>query len=58
MNAAALAGKIALIDRGTCAFAQKAARAQAAGAVAVIIAKTWPHGAGMSGSDLRSRFPS
>jgi hypothetical protein len=33
-----LAGKIALIDRGTCAFVLKAANAQAAGAVAVIIA--------------------
>lgn len=32
------AGKIVLIDRGTCAFSDKALRAQAAGAVGVIIA--------------------
>ncbi|MFZ5438727.1 MAG: myxosortase-dependent M36 family metallopeptidase [Myxococcota bacterium] len=31
-------GKIVLIDRGTCAFSDKALRAQAAGAVGVIIA--------------------
>ncbi|HYI09817.1 MAG TPA: PA domain-containing protein [Thermoanaerobaculia bacterium] len=36
-NAAAVAGKIALIERGTCGFTQKVARAQAAGAAAVII---------------------
>ncbi len=33
-----VSGKIALIDRGTCSFASKAARAQAAGAIGVIIA--------------------
>lgn len=33
-----VAGKIALIDRGTCAFTVKAASAQAAGATGVIIA--------------------
>lgn len=33
-----LTGKIALVDRGACAFATKALTAQAAGAVAVIIA--------------------
>lgn len=37
-NAAALAGKIALIDRGTCAFNIKASQAQAAGARGVLIA--------------------
>ena len=37
-NAGAIAGNIALIDRGTCTFAIKAAAAQAAGAIAVIIA--------------------
>lgn len=36
-NAAEVAGKIALIDRGSCPFVDKAANAQAAGAVAVII---------------------
>jgi hypothetical protein len=38
VNAAALAGNIALVDRGTCTFAIKAAAAQAAGAIAVLIA--------------------
>jgi hypothetical protein len=33
-----LAGKIALVDRGTCAFTIKVTNAQAAGAVAVIVA--------------------
>lgn len=37
-NAAAVAGKIALIDRGTCGFTVKVANAQAAGAAAVVIA--------------------
>jgi uncharacterized protein (TIGR03382 family) len=35
-NGAALAGKIALVDRGTCSFAVKAAAVQAAGAIGVI----------------------
>ncbi|WP_022970991.1 PA domain-containing protein, partial [Xanthomonas maliensis] len=38
VNAAAVAGKVALIDRGTCAFAVKAKNAQLNGAVGVIIA--------------------
>lgn len=37
-NAAVIAGHIAMIDRGTCAFTVKVANAQAAGASAVIIA--------------------
>jgi len=37
-NAALLNGKIALIDRGSCTFAAKTRNAQAAGAIAVIIA--------------------
>jgi Zn-dependent metalloprotease len=36
-NAAAVAGKIALVDRGTCPFTDKTLRAQEAGAIAVII---------------------
>jgi hypothetical protein len=36
-NAAAVAGKIVLIERGTCGFAQKARNATNAGAAAVII---------------------
>jgi hypothetical protein len=37
-NAAAIAGKIALIDRGACGFTIKVKNAQDAGAIAVIIA--------------------
>jgi PA domain len=37
-NASALAGKIALVDRGTCGFVVKAKNAQDAGAIAIIIA--------------------
>jgi len=37
-NAASISGNIALIDRGTCSFVEKAKNAQAAGAVGVIIA--------------------
>jgi hypothetical protein len=36
-NASAVAGKIALVDRGTCTFVQKALTAQAAGAVGLVI---------------------
>lgn len=35
--AGALAGKLALVDRGTCSFVTKVANAQAAGAVGVVI---------------------
>ena len=38
LNASALAGKIALVDRGTCTFLDKVRNCQAAGAVAVIVA--------------------
>lgn len=38
INAEALAGNIALIDRGTCFFSEKAKNAQDAGAIAVLIA--------------------
>jgi hypothetical protein len=36
-NAAAIAGKIAMIDRGTCTFVTKARNAQAAGATAMVL---------------------
>lgn len=36
-NAAAMQGKVALIDRGTCTFVTKARNAQSAGAVGVVI---------------------
>lgn len=36
-NASAVAGKVALVDRGVCSFVQKFQNAQAAGALAVVI---------------------
>lgn len=42
LNATALAGKVALIDRGTCGFAVKILNAQNAGAAAVIVADNIP----------------
>jgi len=41
-NASAVAGKVALIDRGTCDFATKSLNAQAAGANAVLLANNQP----------------
>jgi hypothetical protein len=37
VNGAEVAGKIAFVDRGTCSFYEKAANAEAAGAIAVVI---------------------
>jgi Zn-dependent metalloprotease len=37
-NAAAVSGNVALVDRGVCAFTQKVLNAQAAGAIAVVVA--------------------
>lgn len=37
-NAAALVGRIAIVDRGTCTFVEKVERAEAAGAIAVLVA--------------------
>ncbi len=41
-NAAALAGSIALIERGTCGFQQKVGNAQAAGAIGAIVFNNVP----------------
>ncbi len=41
-NAAAVAGHIALVDRGTCGFVVKAANAQANGAIGVLVANNVP----------------
>ena len=41
-NAAAVAGNIALIDRGTCSFQLKVANAQAAGAIGAIVDNNAP----------------
>jgi uncharacterized repeat protein (TIGR01451 family) len=59
-NAAAVAGNIALIDRGTCAFTVKVKNAQNAGAVGVIIADNAPGSppAGLGGTDATITIPS
>jgi hypothetical protein len=59
VNAAAVAGKIALIDRGFCPFVQKVLNAQAAGAIGVIIANnTTPGLPGMGGTSVAVTIPS
>lgn len=51
-NAAAVAGNIALVERGVCAFTIKAINAQNAGATGVIVANNQPGGAiGLGGAD-------
>jgi hypothetical protein len=53
------AGAIALVDRGTCSFVLKAANAQAAGAVAMIVANNAPGTPGtMGGTDPTITIPS
>jgi len=58
-NAAAVNGKLAVIDRGTCTFVVKVKNAQNAGAVGVIIADNAPGTppAGMSGTDPTITIP-
>ncbi|HSB37005.1 MAG TPA: PA domain-containing protein [Thermoanaerobaculia bacterium] len=58
-NASALAGKIALVDRGTCFFVEKAARVQDAGAIGLIVVYN-EAGAppGMGGDDASIVIPS
>lgn len=58
INGAAVSGNIALIDRGTCSFVSKALAAQAAGAIAVIIANNQATGAiTLGGSDPTVTIP-
>ena len=58
-NAAAVAGNIALVDRGTCTFPAKVKNAQNAGAVAVIIGNTLGRGQfGPTGADATITIPS
>ncbi|WP_107704792.1 M4 family metallopeptidase [Nocardioides allogilvus] len=57
-NGAAVAGKVALVDRGSCAFTIKVKNAQAAGATAVLVAdnvEATP--SGMSGVDPAITIP-
>mgnify|MGYP003592129739 CR=1 FL=1 len=59
-NAAAIAGNIALLDRGTCAFTIKVKNAQNAGAIAVIVADNAPGSPppGLGGADATITIPS
>jgi hypothetical protein len=57
-SAAPLTSKIALVDRGTCTFVQKALNAQNAGAVAVVIVNNVTGTApGLGGSDPSVKIP-
>lgn len=59
-NPAAVTGKIALVDRGTCSFIIKVKNAQNAGAIGVVVAETAAGSvpAGMSGVDPTVTIPS
>jgi len=59
-NAAAVAGKIAILDRGTCGFTIKVKNAQDAGAIAVIVADNAPGSppAALGGADPTITIPS
>jgi hypothetical protein len=59
-NAGAVAGNIALLDRGTCAFVVKVKNAQNAGATAVLVADNVAGGppAGLGGADPTITIPS
>jgi hypothetical protein len=60
VNPAAIAGRIAVLDRGTCAFATKVKNAQDAGAVGVIVVDNAAGSppAGLGGSDPTIVIPS
>jgi len=59
VNAGAIAGNIALVDRGSCNFTVKVKNAQDAGATSVIVADNQPGpAAGMGGSDPSITIPS
>jgi hypothetical protein len=59
-NAADVAGKIAVVDRGTCGFVIKAKTVQDAGAIAMVVADNVAGAppAGMSGADPTVTIPS
>ena len=59
LNALAVHGNIALVDRGTCGFATKALNVQAAGALGMVVADNQPGDvAGMGGNDPSITIPS
>jgi hypothetical protein len=58
VNAGAIAGKIALVDRGTCTFVTKVRNVQAAGASAALIVNNQATGAiGLGGDDPLVTIP-
>jgi len=59
VNAAAVAGNVALINRGTCTFVVKTKNAQNAGAIAVVVADNAPGSqpAGLAGVDATIVIP-
>lgn len=59
-NAASVAGRIALVDRGTCGFVVKVKNLQDAGAIAVLVADNVAGGppAGLGGADPTITIPS
>lgn len=58
VNGGAIAGNIALVDRGVCAFTLKVKNAQNAGATGVIVANNVTAVAGMAGVDPSITIPS
>jgi Zn-dependent metalloprotease len=58
VNAAQLAGKIAILDRGNCPFIQKAANAQVNGAVGLVVANNTTGIINMGGVDPTVTIPS
>lgn len=59
VNAGAMAGHIALIERGSCDFVVKVSHAQAAGAIAVLVYHNQPQGLpGMGGNSGTLDIPS
>ena len=59
LNALAVRGNIALVDRGSCGFVTKALNVQAAGALGMVVADNQPGDvAGMSGNDPSITIPS
>ena len=57
-NPAEIAGKMALVDRGTCPFVDKARYVQAAGATAMVVVNNQAGVGGMAGEGPDIRIPS
>jgi hypothetical protein len=59
INALAVRGNVALVDRGSCDFVTKALNVQAAGAIGMVVADNQPGDvSGMSGNDPTVSIPS